>query len=145
MRIAKLEDLYLSAIAAHQEAKSLNALYAPNPNADVSLNSFASETRAYRQTTTEPYCQDRRLPAGDLRWNIAGTKGAHHYWQIDSEGFATFIDVLCGKKLWIVARPKNPKDFFALSLWNDLDFDVSAPNLDKWNVEAVVLTPTTRL
>ncbi|KAJ3516171.1 hypothetical protein NMY22_g14277 [Coprinellus aureogranulatus] len=136
VRSACLSDL-MAAVTSSSECKPLNGLSFARVVADVPISSYASEARAFQQTTSEPFCEDMWLAA--LRWFIAATKGAHHYWHIDANGFATVIQLLCGKKLWVVARPKN------FSMPPPAEFDVANPNTDLWDIEATVLTPTIRL
>ena len=50
-------------------------------------------------TGTSPY------PTGHMRWGLAGTVHAVSMLNVDSDGFATFVLVVCGKKLWVVYRP----------------------------------------
>jgi hypothetical protein len=80
---------------------------------------------------------------------LAATSGALHWIHIDSDGFATYIDVQTGGKLWIIARPKlssgkGYNDFSQLNLFLD-GFDISDPCDDKWDLEAVFLRKGTRL
>ncbi|KAJ2937070.1 hypothetical protein H1R20_g29, partial [Candolleomyces eurysporus] len=119
------EDLYKASIADHSRKKSLNALNFPNPNAGIQITPFDSEARAFMQTAGEPYCAGQSMPIADLRWALAATVGAHHYWHIDSDGFGTFIMVICGRKLWAVARERKPNDFAVTNFWAEPNLDVT--------------------
>ena len=81
-----------------------------------------------------------------MRWGLVVTLGAHHLWHIDCNGFATYIDTQTGMKLWFVARPKESQamDFSSTSLFTE-GFQLNAANLDRWDIEAVLLLPGSRL
>jgi hypothetical protein len=82
-------------------------------------------------------------PTGHMRWGLAGTAHAVSMLHMDSDGFATFVQVMCGKKLWSLYRP-DPE--FPLSNPNAL-LDSNLFQLDnippdaKSGLEAVVLRP----
>lgn len=82
-------------------------------------------------------------PTGHMRWGLAGTAHAVTMLHMDSDGFATFVQLMCGKKLWALYRPNpelplsNPNalldsDFFQL---DNIPLDA------KSGLEAVVLRP----
>jgi hypothetical protein len=77
-------------------------------------------------------------------WGLAATAGAMSYFHIDANGLATWIDVKTGSKYWILAKPKKPLNFAAISLFTDR-YDQEAVNQDKWDLEAVLLLPGSRL
>ncbi|KAF8881089.1 hypothetical protein BD779DRAFT_1675586 [Infundibulicybe gibba] len=132
------------------KGKILNVLDCPmGLGANLQCNSFTSDLWARWATTKLHDCGARLpLPADDIRWGLAATSGATHWFHIDSDGFGTFIDVQTGGKLWIVARPKPNKsnaDFARIDLLNSSNFDISKPNRDQWDLEAVFLQRGTRL
>ncbi|KAF8878606.1 hypothetical protein BD779DRAFT_1676763 [Infundibulicybe gibba] len=90
------------------EAKILNVLDCPmGDSVTPRRNSFTSDLWARWATKELHDCGSHLpLPADDIRWGLAATSGATHWFHIDSDGFGTFIDVQTGGKLWIVARPK---------------------------------------
>jgi len=65
---------------------------------------------------------------------------------IDNDGLATFVELLMGKKLWILFRPfldNEPDASSHVDLFlNDFDPTVA---VHTWEVEAVVLMPGTWL
>ena len=88
-------------------------------------------------TATAPY------PTGHVRWGLAGTAHAVSMFHIDSDGFATFVQVMHGKKLWAVYRPSptlplSDANVFLLSDFFLLD---RVPPTAQFGMEAVVLRP----
>lgn len=86
-------------------------------------------------TTTSPY------PTRHVRWGLAGTADTASMFHIDSDGFATFLQVMCGKKLWAVYRPYptlplSNINVFTLSDFFELD---KIPAGAQFGLEAVVL------
>lgn len=83
---------------------------------------------------------------GDLQWGFAATSGALSWLHLDSNGFGTYIDPQTGVKWWICLRKKGhghrfescsePEPFFGGK------YEVNA---EQWDLEAVILTPGTRL
>ncbi|KAF8881118.1 hypothetical protein BD779DRAFT_1675606 [Infundibulicybe gibba] len=133
-----------------EEAKILNVLDCPmGDSVTPRRNSFTSDLWARWATKELHDCGSHLpLPADDIRWGLAATSGATHWFHIDSDGFGTFIDVQTGGKLWIVARPKpgeSNADFARIDLLHSSGFDISKPNADQWDLEAVFLQRGTRL
>ena len=80
-----------------------------------------------------------------MQWGLAAMSGAHHLWHIDCDGFCTYIDTQAGLKWWVVACPKNTfADFSHVALFME-EFHIDAINLEKWDLEAVLLRPGSRL
>ncbi|KAF8878615.1 hypothetical protein BD779DRAFT_1474695 [Infundibulicybe gibba] len=133
-----------------EEAKILNVLDCPmGDSVTPRRNSFTSDLWARWATRELHDCGSHLpLPADDIRWGLAATSGATHWFHIDSDGFGTFIDVQTGGKLWIVARPKpgeSNADFARIDLLHSSGFDISKPNAYQWDLEAVFLQRGTRL
>ncbi|KAH9477241.1 hypothetical protein JR316_0011160, partial [Psilocybe cubensis] len=89
----------------------------------------------------------RAFVVGHSRWALAATKGAFHGWHMASNGLGTYIETKCGAKLWLLARPKDPKyrsmhdtSFF---LSDSYQFDSACSSV--LDVEAIVLVPGTEL
>lgn len=133
--------------------KILNALQFPMPEEGLGANPFSTDSVAWCGTKGWRDCNDLVLPpTADIRWGLAATTGALHWWHIDSDGFGTYIDVKTGMKWWIVARPKQPTlshDDFALFARSDIfmssSYQMEAPCTSMWDLEAILLTPGTRL
>jgi uncharacterized membrane protein len=111
---------------------------------------FSTDSAAFNCIKGTNNCPaDQALPIGDIRWGLAATAGAVSWWHIDSNGFASYIDAEAGSKWWIVARKKiNSGKYFEGQSEVDIylnNFEVDAPNRDRWALEAVFLAPGTRL
>jgi hypothetical protein len=68
---------------------------------------------------------------------------------VDSNGFGTYVDTKAGLNWWIVARRKGHghrfETFSEVETFFGGEYELDEPNLDKWDLEAVVLPPNTRL
>jgi hypothetical protein len=111
---------------------------------------FSTDVAAWNGIKGTHNCPaDQRLPIGDIRWALAATAGALSWWHIDSNGFATYLDAKAGKKLIMVGRRKscganNLESFSEVDIFLK-KFEVDLPNADRWDLEAVILAPGTRL
>jgi len=88
-------------------------------------------------TVTTPY------PTGHMRWGLAGTAHTVTSLHIDSDGFATFVQLMCGKKIWAVYSPSpdlplSNTDAFIFPDRFQLD---RIPPKAQFGMEAVVLRP----
>jgi hypothetical protein len=131
---------------AKPDGKILNALDLPMwRDSQWDRHSYATDMVAwdhlqgevYSGTGTSPY------PTGHMRWGLAATAHAVTMLHIDSDGFATFIQVKVGKKLWAVYRPSptlplSETNTFLLSDHFQLD---RIPPKAQFGLEAVVLRP----
>ncbi|KAF8224205.1 hypothetical protein L208DRAFT_1312881 [Tricholoma matsutake] len=79
------------------------------------------------------------------RWVLVATSGAHHLWHIDCNGFCTYIDTQTGMKWWIVAKPKPGSMHFSDAMLFTEEYNISAANLAKWDLEAVLLCPGSQM
>ncbi|KAH6871656.1 hypothetical protein BKA70DRAFT_1450930 [Coprinopsis sp. MPI-PUGE-AT-0042] len=107
---------------------------------------FSSEHIAWLRTLGNHFCF-APYPTSDTRWSLVAFNGALHYFHIDSDGFGTWVEVKHGKKLWVIARPKDESipSFDNVDGFLKIFGDGSSPNTDYWTIEAVVLGPETRL
>ncbi|RXW12837.1 hypothetical protein EST38_g13015 [Candolleomyces aberdarensis] len=140
-----LRALHQTSTAPRNKRKSLNALYLPNPHALLEESPYATDGYAVRRIAVQDKHCIRKLPTEDIRWSLAATKGAHHYFHIDSRGDGTFNDVVKGQKLWVLAQPKLKKRQTSTKLWTKENLDVTSLDLSQWDVEAVLLTEGSRL
>jgi hypothetical protein len=110
---------------------------------------FSTDAAAWNGTKGAANCEGKKpLPLSSIRWGIAATTGASHWWHVDSDGFGTYIDVKAGLKWWIVARRKGTGNGF--ESFGEVgtfmgSFHTDEPNDDMWDLEAVILHPGTRL
>ncbi|KAF8067962.1 hypothetical protein FPV67DRAFT_1449541 [Lyophyllum atratum] len=135
----------------------LEASRLPNPPALSALNlpsaydlypklPFSSDWAVWQQVQGEAYCRSTDLyPIPDLRWSIASTGSAYHFWHVDANGLVTFVKLECGKKLWYIAVPKDGDftTFMQPDLLTKIELDES--NQDLWDVYVIVLHPGTTL
>ena len=126
-------------------SKIINALDFPMPCSPHPPTSLASDVLAFLTTIDMPLCGRSILfPASGTRWGIAASSGAHHLWHTDCNGLCTYIDTQTGCKWWVLARPRVPSDFSDTSLFT-AGFAVDRDNGDIWVLEAIPLTPGSRL
>lgn len=150
-KVGTLQQMLESANTADGLGKILNALQFPLGETDLSPMAFTTETHAWKATKDTAFCKpDQLFPGDDLRWGLAATSGALHWYHIDSDGFGTFVDVKTGSKYWIFGRPKGSRDvdcckpFSSISMFLG-SYDVDTPCTDQWDLEAILLTSGTRL
>jgi len=110
------------------------------PFGEIARSGMSSEIEAWFLTDRSGHVL---YPSSSMRWGLCSTAGAHHWIRIESEGLGTFLDVRCGEMLVFIifnstrAHFCDVRDFL-------VNFDTkTAP--DKFHVEAVNLTPGTRL
>ena len=108
-------------------------------------SSYATDMVAWNFLLGKPFGGgvDTAYPTGHVRWGLAGTADAATSLHIDSDGFATFVEVKCGKKLWAVYRPSPdfPLSNINAFLHSDsFQLDRIPPNANS-GLEAVVLRP----
>ncbi|KAF8069143.1 hypothetical protein FPV67DRAFT_1401550, partial [Lyophyllum atratum] len=84
-------------------------------------------------------------PVPDMRWAIASTGSAYHFWHYDADGLMTFIKVLTGIKFWYIAVPKNGD--FSIFMQPDImtKMELDESNRELWDVYVLVLHPGTTL
>ena len=85
-------------------------------------------------------------PTRSMRWGLCSLAGARHWTHIDSDGLGTFIDVRCGGKWWFLLETADVNQGTHFCSIRDFlnDFDNKTVS-NKFHVEAVYLTPGTRL
>ena len=134
-------------LKCHKEgSKILNALDFPMLAAAHPPTSFASDLVAFGATVDLPMCSRTiSFPMASTRWGLAAISGAHHLWHIDCNGFCTFIDTQAGAKWWIVAKPKNGLAHFSQASLFTEEYEIDEANLEKWDLEAVLLLPGSRM
>lgn len=124
--------------------KALSALNLPGTRDPFPVLPFSSEWFAWTEVNgCSSYCSySDQYPLSDMRWALASTGSAHHYWHIDSNGFGTFIKVETGIKLWLIARPKsqNFEEFATVDIFTSR-YVLHESNYDIWDVELIVLEP----
>ncbi|TFK59143.1 hypothetical protein BDN72DRAFT_966149 [Pluteus cervinus] len=139
IRIATFNDMLKS--NSHESGKILNALSIPLSQSPPLEKALDTHGRALHLARSEPFMGlQKENPTEGTAWSLVATKGAFHRWHIDTDGFATYLEVVTGLKIWIVARPVNPHaDSYGL---NKLSVGVVDPKVvvpEGYIVEAVLL------
>jgi hypothetical protein len=144
LRVGTLE--HILAMARDPEGAIINGLYFPLPLSAIK-DPLSSETEAWRLTEGLPFCKSKAVyPTSEMRWGLASTRCARHWTHIDSDGLATFVDVINGEKIWILLKPYldgEPDPSGHIDVYLE-DFNPAQVN-PTWEAEAVLLTPGTRL
>lgn len=129
--------------------KILNALDFPMPIRGLRPpETIATDRLAFNVTFDDPQCMRKGpFPDPDMYWALMALKHARHLFHIDADGLATFIDPQTGAKYWLVARlkPGILGTFSKTELYVNGGYEIDSINLDLWDVEAVLLTPGSRL
>jgi hypothetical protein len=125
----------------------INGLSFPLPLSAIKRDKLCSDIEAWRLTEGLPFCTAKaKYPTSDMRWGLASMRGSRHWVHLDCDGLATFVQLLCGSKLWILLSPElgdDPDSSARVDLYLN-DFDTSIV-VKTWDAEAVYLTPGTRL
>ncbi len=91
--------------AQDPDGKILNGLEFPFWNGDISTPSYASDIAAWGYVRGQHnHVLNGTYPIGHMRWGLAGTANTVTFVHIDSDGFATFLRVVCGLKIWGIYR-----------------------------------------
>lgn len=105
---------------------------------------YATDMVAWDFLLGKPYGSDAdtAYPTGHVRWGLAGTAHSVTVLHVDSDGFATYMQVMNGKKLWAIYRPSpnRPLSNINTFLHSDFQLDRIHPKT-KSGLEAVVLRP----
>lgn len=129
------------------EGKILNALEFPMSLGDCIVGDLSTDFYAMKETFVEVE-RNAAYPASAFIFGLCGLEGAETKWHLDPEGAPTVIDPMTGEKWWIVYRAKgsqNPWQFAHISQFYSSHFDLDKPISEMWDIEAVLLTPGTRL
>jgi len=106
---------------------------------------YATDMVAWDHLLGSPHCGTitTPYPTGHMRWGLAGTAHTVSMFHIDSDGFATFGQVMCGKKLWAVYRPSPSLPLSDINAFlHSENFQLeSIPAKAQFGLEAVVLRP----
>lgn len=148
VRLGTLRDLLVCS-SKGPDGKIVNALDFPMAEQALGSYPFSTDSAAWNGTKGAADCKRNKVPPLDsIRWGIAATAGALHWWHVDCDGFGTYVDTKTGLKWWIVARRKGTehgfKSFGEVNTFLDT-YQPDEPNEGAWDLEAVILHPGTRL
>jgi hypothetical protein len=134
--------------ANDEDGRALNALDLPMEDGVSVPAVLSSDLWSWQHTRNKKLCKNSdRFPTSALRWALVSTAGTHSSWHTDTDGLCTLIQVQNegGLKIWFVGVEKEgPKPFTGTSTFLE-ELDVDAPNTERWDVEAIVLTPGVKL
>ena len=89
-----------------------------------------------------PFGGKSQYPTLDMRWGLAGTANAVTFLHIDSDGYSTFVRVICGKKVWgIYRRQPRQLPLSSINLFLDKKFRLDEMLDQSFGLEAIVLQP----
>jgi hypothetical protein len=128
---------------ATADGKILNGLDFPLWNeSSAEQGDFAVDVVAFDYVRGKPHAGNLSYPTGDMRWGLAGTANTVTFVHIDCDGFATYIKVVCGKKVWAIYRedPEVPLSSIGVFLHKKFTLD-DFVNGAKYFFEAIVLRP----
>ncbi len=137
MRAGTAMDL-LNSHNAQLKGKPLDCSDFPMPQGDPPSAFLSTDGRALSMTWDLDHCPATFTPQESL-WGLCGTQGCRQVWRVDTAGLATRIAVMCGVKVWFIARQKET-NASAGSGFCPARFDVTDVYLDTWDVEVVVLS-----
>lgn len=117
------------------------------PPIQLGSHYWATQHTGLQRSLDDPVQNRCALPAPYeahvLGWGNAGTQHAFEAFRYAPAGFCSAIDVQAGAKLLIIARPKGLlREPLPLKASRSVSL---SDNLSSWDLEAVVLTPGTRL
>ena len=132
------------------DGKILNTLNVPMPELGLCFWKFSTHSAAWIATKEVTDCPKRDTPPlSSIRWGLAATTGTLSWLHLDSSSFCTYVDTKAGFRWWIILRRKGEVHCFEsiskVEAFFDGLYEVDCPNNDKWDVEAVLLPPGTRL
>jgi hypothetical protein len=144
---ATLEDILRH--ANDEEGRALNALNLPMEVGGAQVpSSLASDEWAWKHTINKKLCKATdRFPNSAKRWALVSSSGTHSSWHTDADGLCTMVEVQNegGLKVWFVAVEREGEKPFSELTTFLRDWDVDKPNTEKWDVEAIILTPGVKL
>jgi hypothetical protein len=145
LRVGTLE--HILEMARNPNGAIINGLSFPLPLSAIKRDKHSGDIEAWRLIEGLPFSNEKAsYPMAGMRWGLASTAGSRHWTHIDSDGLATYIELLTGAKLWILMRPDLDNEADATAhvdlFLNDFNPAIAVKT---WDAEAVFLTPGTRL
>lgn len=125
----------------------VNTLPVPMPLSAIEKSHFSSDIEAWRLTEGMELCDSKKslYPIADMRWGYASIAGARRLINIVPNGLGAYVEVRCGGEWWLLfsEEDEHSLEFSKLDTFTK-DFEVRRVPA-KFRVEAVFLTPGTRL
>ena len=105
---------------------------------------YAVDVVSWDYMRGKPYCGDLTTPypTSHMRWGLAGTANTVTFLHIDSDGFSTFVQVICGKKVWGIYREAPDLPLSSINTFLDKKFRLDdIVKGASYGFEALVLRP----
>lgn len=108
---------------------------------------FASDHVAWRETASDPYCEQEAFDESSLRWTDALTANTVQFWRIAPAGFGIFFDVRSGQQLVIIGKSEDLTDGgeYLFTHWDRYLREFDQQDSSFCPIEAVRLEPGNRL
>lgn len=107
--------------------------------------SYATDMVAWDYLHGQAHCGSitTQYPTPHMWWGLAGTAHTVSYLHMDSDGFATFVQVMCGMKVWAVYGSPPNISLSTINLFNkDSSFQLDTiPTGANYGLEAIILRP----
>jgi len=131
---------------AHRpDGKILNGLDFPIwDDSPKERSTYSTDVVAWDYIRGKPYCGNYKAPypTAHMRWGLAGTANTVTFLHIDSDGFATFLRIVCGKKIWGIYRQSPELPLSSVNVFLDENFRLDEiPDVGTCGLEAIVLRP----
>lgn len=129
--------------SAKSGKRILNGLDFPMLDAPLEHTAYTMDLAAWRATSGVHTCPSKsEYPKGCMRWGLAGSANTFTFMHIDSDGYNSFVKVLCGKKLWGFYREGPTHRLSTTDVFINPEFrlDEVLPQSD-YGIEAIVLNP----
>jgi hypothetical protein len=125
-----------------------NGLSFPQSFESAFKTKLETDRHCWREASGMAFCPSTETyPISDMNWCLGATKGCLSNAHIDSSGFATTIEVMCGRKHWFLGVPLAGDSYSSFAsidtFFGEYDFD--QPNPHRWRWESVYLDSTTVL
>lgn len=129
------------------KAPIVNTLMLPMPLSAIEKSPFGSDIEAWRLTEGMELCDAKtsQYPTAEMRWGYASTAGARQLINMMPDGLGAYVEIRCGGEWWLLFSEgeEDSSEFTRLDSFTK-DFEIQRPPT-KFHVEAVYLTPGTRL
>lgn len=136
----RLQDLLDS--VENPSGRILNALDLPMCQESTTPTSYSTDTTAWHHTRGYTSCSSLDVfPTPDVRWALAGTDHTFTFFHIDSDGFNTFLKVICGKKLWMFYSEMPEMPLSSRKVYLDEGFQLDRfVDEAKYKIEGILLS-----
>jgi hypothetical protein len=125
-----------------------NALSFPQAFESAIRTPLETDRYCWREASGMAFCPRTEMyPVSDMNWSLGATSGCISNAHIDSSGFATVVEVMCGAKHWFLGVPREGQTYASFARIDTFlgDYDFNEPNEHRWRWEGVYLDSTSIL